>query len=277
MVASSHSRTQTATAYTATELGVRPKKKRVSQEVVVLSTELSWDTPSLLSFSERTLSPELQSSLAESIDSIRKRQFICNYHRDEFKAAYYDALPEDTDILKVFIYMMSDGENNKEKDVRLWLGCYANAIGYIQSAHAVLDITSHVIYYAHGGEHGAAFKGMKTKNVSIHSINKKLTSNNLYPDLAKSIGNLLSMDEFVYLNDLANLVKHRNLVPIQHTSDQAVLSGLAHGMIFKSFEKDGRVYKENEILSFFENTHKPIFTVVVDIGRHLNATLGLKP
>lgn len=49
---------------------------------------LSWKSPVLLSYSKNSLSSELHTSLAESIDSINKRQFICNVNSSLNKALY---------------------------------------------------------------------------------------------------------------------------------------------------------------------------------------------
>ena len=240
--------------------------------------KLNWSAPDLLSYSKNNLPALMFEQLNDSIGSISKRQTICLFHRDQFKSAYYSFLAEDAGIGEVFISLISNSVEMSDEESEMWIACTSHAVGYVQSAHAVIDTIAHAIYYAHGGESGNTFCRIREQKVSIYKIRRRLISDQLYTNLSEAINNLLEKDEFLYLNDLANLIKHRHLVPIERTNDQEVLSGRLHGMVFKPFTKDNGIQHEGiELSTFFEKTHEPIFTSIIDIGRELNVSLNLEP
>lgn len=217
----------------------------------------------------RAVGSESQAAqLTDALESIVDRQFMCNYHRNTFKVAYDEFLPSNSNDRDVMLAVLDDNPDGRVKRMEMHTACAANAIGYMQCAHAVVDTLAHVIYYS------LSFDESEETELAPHRINMKTVHGKLsdprFEKLESYIAAWMSLPKYDYLVDITNQTKHRSLVSTLLNADPKLESDRLHGLKFKSFTKDGREYDEIFIGEFFEDFNDDFFSSVVDIGMELN-------
>lgn len=210
-----------------------------------------------------------------AVDSVNKRRRICSYHREELSRELHSFLSDDAAPAEVFKTLLTTDDDVEIAREQMFAACSAHALGFMQSAHSVVDLMSLVLHSGLLAKHPNVFSDMKPRSVSMWSIREKLKTANLEENLLKEIRSWRKVDEYKYLQDFTNFSKHRGLVPIVHVSGKSVSDDRTHRLKFKSFTKDAKIHAEKSVVDFIDSFDSVFFSGAIEVGRQLNISLEL--
>lgn len=226
----------------------------------------NWDALSLLEYLEKKGAEEQLEIVVDTIESIHKRFVICDYHQKEFDSVFSEFQSTTTS---------SPSESELERRQReMFTACTSHAFSFAQSLHAIIDTTAHVIYYSYEGGQSDIFNKITTGYVGIKKIRDTIAKTGDHQRLASAISDLIDMEEFKYLEDLTNTIKHRTLVPV--LGKQELMTWRIKDLTFGSFERNGTHHSEKHIPDFFSQTKPAILEKVIAVLKELNISLGLQ-
>ena len=231
-------------------------------------TKVSWDARAVIEQVRSAHGSERADKVESAVGSIELRQIICNYHKETYADAYNQYLPANASKKKAISTFFHKSENEIAEWKQMYIACAANAIGYMQSAHAVVDTMAHVIYYALALEDTTA-TALKSHRISMHDVLKVLKEPR-YTNIVSSSQRWISDANHKYLSDFTNQVKHRSLVTVTDLLELDPAALRTHGLKFEEFEKDGKTHNSVYIDEFINGFHEHFFTGVFKIGEEIN-------
>jgi hypothetical protein len=194
--------------------------------------------------------------LIELVDAIGDGIDVFRYHlitaRDSLKPFLQN---EDTSDTKHFEYLLGAAEKQNEFEFAK-LTNRSNIIAVIYTTRSIYDIFAQLV-------RGCLLEFVVSiEQCNIHIVRDKLPQG----DLRNCLDGLLSSDGFKYVNDFANVSKHRSMI-----SFGASISFVENraGVRFKSFEYGNRKHPEmwsNDVLELVLETKNTI----IEAGNALN-------
>lgn len=155
--------------------------------------------------------PEAYEKFQRSLSSVNINQQFCQYHYRELKQlveSHKSAHPTEREIFKsVFV------REDYEASTQFTIAYQANTLAIVRNMHSLPDIMAHVIYYALS-MHISTNTTIGERDICLTKVTKKLKANTEHRLLLKKLNALTEGEDFSYLLNLGNYLKHRsNILP----------------------------------------------------------------
>ncbi|MBA6251790.1 hypothetical protein [Colwellia sp. MB3u-55] len=125
----------------------------------------------------------------------------------------------------------------------------------IQSLHCCSEMLAHLINLILIGD---------KKNHYLYTISEKLAKSGDFPDLAKTINELIESESFKYIAAYTNESKHRQLIQVRHTAD------IKDYLVVTGFMRKGNVFPKKWNSDITNNIVKNIRPQIVRVGNEIN-------
>ena len=237
----------------------------------VMETQMIWNWKTLIEDVERLYGRPQVQELHPCLQSIGRRQSHAQFHYQEAKRLIAEQIGERDDqaIAVDFIFMAGTEEYNEFHSQRR--KAEAHIVACMQGMHAVGDILGHVLYFALGLN---VRSPLKPREVSINRVRGMLPMG----DIATKLDELTSHPDYIYISDVVNRSKHRNVIDVPYSVDMTGQDSQPHGLKFSAFQHGGkegnaRNHPSRWVNETLTKEYPRQSKTIVDIGLLLNQTL----
>ncbi|QFU21960.1 hypothetical protein FM038_007200 [Shewanella eurypsychrophilus] len=204
-----------------------------------------------------------------SLDSIFENQDFSRFHYFEIKDLISEHMINNqsgSDYLKLVINTDIIVRGNEHQ---FSTSCKAHIIALLRQMHSIPDLLAHVIYYCFGFNLSNE-TCLDAQKVSLFNVKQILKKDSIYSELLELLNSLTANEDFKYLKDLGNYIKHRaNVVPklsysMQHEGEKV------YKFTFDAFES----YPEVPAIDFLNREYNRQSEQIISIGNELNALVA---
>ena len=231
------------------------------------------NTPHLLELVRKKYGSHQVDLVKPSLKSVSWKLAQAEFHIKESKKVLNDALPNEVDLVGMLRIAGWFGEQDKEKFQLAGFAAEAHLIAFAQSLHSVTDIAAQVIIHA--------LNLNNTSKLSDESGIKKVkchfTKEQLYPELLDAIKNLLSSQEFLYLEAYVNTTKHRTLIGNTFKLNLETTNEQQYGIEISNFSFKGNNFPLKRADDFTGEIYVQISDGIRNVGSVLNETVQSIP
>lgn len=230
-------------------------------------------TPHLLELVKEKYGYHQADLVKPSLKSVSWKLAQAEYHIKESKRVLTDTLPNEVDLTAMSKIAGWGGGPDREKFQRASFAAEAHLIAFAQSLHSVTDIEAQVIVHA--------LNLNNTSNLSdksgIKDVKAHLTKKRVYTELLDTINNLLSSQEYLYLEAYVNTTKHRTLIKNYFKLNLTTTNEQQYGIEISDFSFKGKDFPSKPADDFTGEIHMRISDGIRNVGSVLNETLQSLP
>lgn len=226
---------------------------------------MRWDLK-ILRQKVKTVHGEKQlQKLDPCLNSIAERHLFAQFHFDQAEEAiisYLDGNMGDKDLL---LMMLSPEERERHNfnDNRWKAKAHIHAC--LQNMHCIADTMGHVVYFSL-----ALNDAKKESDISIKNVRNWIKKKSKYNVLTASIEELITNDDYAYLEAIVNHSKHRSIIDLN-----LVLSFIPEEpsptLESKPFAHKGKGYDKRPIREYLKDEFYRQGKLIVSIGNEINS------
>ena len=222
---------------------------------------MHWDLGALRTQVQRLFGDDQRRIVSNCIRSVVDRREFTRHHYKEAMRAI-SAKIEGRPDCEVMASMLGayDKETGSFEDARFL--AYLNILACVHNMRAVADNLVHLVYFATGMNLDNATR-IEERSISWHKIKGELPTSELVQDLKI----LHSHDDFRYLVALDNHCKHRGIIDIGFSVNDAEST---HGMRINAFTYEGVNYPQRWVTPLLTSEYQRQETQIMLVGNHLN-------
>lgn len=232
---------------------------------------MTWNLEELKNDVEILYDKEQLELLTPCLETIDEKDFYVHYHYNEVERLINNELkeiePDNHELLK--IALREDSEDYKNVIIVL-KKAKAHIIACLQSLHSLADVFAHTIYYALKMSDDPSTR-LEDRKITAYNVSQKLNSVTGADSLQDKYNSLRIDEGFIYLSDVVNCSKHRNIIKTNFwiNLDQNKEYN-AHDLEFYQFEFNQRQHARKRVIPFIKEEQLIINLLVVEIGIEVN-------
>lgn len=203
--------------------------------------------------------------LVPCLNSIAERQLFAQFHFNQAEEAiigYLDGNMEDNDFL---LMMLSPKERERHNFNDNRWKAKAHIHAYLQNLHCIADTMGHVVYFSL-----TLNNARRESDISIKNVRNWIKEESKYNVLTASIENLITNDDYAYLEAIVNHSKHRCIIDLN-----VVLSFIPEEpsptLESKPFAHKGKEYSKRPIREYLKDEYYRQGELIVSIGNEINS------
>lgn len=210
--------------------------------------------------------------LWNSLQSIRKRQYIAAYHFHEYKRLLSEKLDPRLAVKHPIELMLTPDDDERISYYTLHLQVVAHVLACMQSMHALGDTLAHAVAFSLGLNLG--LDAIDDSKISVGSVIKRLKRKDEWVEVRKALASIHAHKDFKYLADVVNHSKHRSLIAVDFHFDATGKSDSLYDLKVAAFQFKLRNYEQRNVATFLEDLYVWLSPEIIACGHALNTTLG---
>ncbi len=203
----------------------------------------------------------------DSLNSIETRSRIASYHFVEAMRLTDERVNKFADAKSATLAFLMEFRD----DDGLLIATEANALGCVQSLHALADTFTYATYFALGLN--LLPTPLTEREITFGKVQAILKRHPQYASIAKLSESIRKGGRFPYLEALVNHSKHRYVVRATMRADATGKDAEPYFLAFSDFSFDGQYYGSERVREFLEDEYSRSMLALIDAGNAINAVL----
>ena len=195
--------------------------------------------------------------------------YVSTLNRKSIKALIFANKSEE--IWEDFWKSRTEFMINNPEDVSAFKTAQLNSEMYMEAAlqniHSILDVLNQIINLL------LLDSELTSKNVTYNNVKKGLSDRNIN-NIKEALKNLYECQEFTYIADFVNTIKHRHLIDTDYKLEIGLYTKNTMGVHFVQFSYDSRNHKDYFAKEIINNYTEVIGPLISKVGKEIEISLS---